>query len=240
MKRILGLMRKAIQKYNMIQPGDRIAVAVSGGKDSMVLLDAMNRLKCFYPLEFEIGAIYIDIGFESNAELPLRNYCDKNNIEFCVSKSSIKTIAFDIEKAKSPCSLCSRMRRAALCCAAKELGYNKIALGHNMDDAVETFMMNLMYNGKNECFEPIMLYDDINISIIRPMISVPEKEIKSYAVKQNLPVVSKVCPIDGKTDREKIKNIIKDLEKENRYAKKNIYTAITKLEAFISKEVATK
>ncbi|MBO5369619.1 MAG: tRNA 2-thiocytidine(32) synthetase TtcA, partial [Clostridia bacterium] len=110
MKRILGLMRKAIQKYNMIQPGDRIAVAVSGGKDSIVLLDAMNRLKCFYPLEFEIGAIYIDIGFESNAELPLRNYCDKNNIEFCVSKSSIKTIAFDIEKAKSPCSLCSRMR----------------------------------------------------------------------------------------------------------------------------------
>ncbi len=236
MKRILSLTRQAIQKYNMISAGDRIAVALSGGKDSFVLLEAMNRLKSFYPKKFDLGVIYIDIGFEKSNSDVIDEYCKKAGICCHIEKSVIKEVVFDENNSKNPCSLCSRMRRACLCQAAKKYGYNKLALGHNRDDANETLLMNLFYNGKAECFEPKTFYEDIDIEIIRPLIMCDEKLIGVAAKKYSLPVCEKLCPVDGKTDREKIKNFILQLSKDNPKISDNIFSAVGKLEMFKSKE----
>ena len=236
MKRILSLTRQAIQKYNMVKDGDRIAVALSGGKDSFMLLEAMNRLKNFYPANFEIGAIYIDIGFEKSNSDTISEYCKKHDVNCHIEKSIIKEVVFDETKTKNPCSLCSRMRRASLCQTAVKYGYNKLALGHNKDDANETLLLNIFCNGKVECFEPRTFYEDINLEIIRPLIMCEEKLIDITAKKYNLPVCEKLCPIDGKTDREKTKNIIRNLSKDNHKISDNIFSAIQKLEMFRSKE----
>lgn len=236
MKRILSLTRQAIQKYNMINEGDKIAVALSGGKDSFVLFEAMNRLKAFYPVNFELGAIYIDIGFDENNSDTISEYCTQSGITCHIEKSVIKEVVFDKTQTKNPCSLCSRMRRACLCQTAKEHGYNKIALGHNKYDANETLLLNIFYNGKTECFEPRTFYEDIDLEIIRPLIMCDEKIISSAAKRYELPVCKKVCPIDGKTDREKIKNIIADISAINPKISDNIFSAIQKLEFFTSKE----
>ncbi len=236
MKRILSLVRSAVQDYAMIQENDRIAVAVSGGKDSMVMLDALNRFKNFYPVVFSIGVICIDIGFDNTDFSPIQNYCNEIGIECHIEKTVIKKVVFDEMKEKNPCSLCSRMRRAALCSCAEKLGYNKIALGHHRDDANETFLMNIIYNGKAECFEPVTSYEDKKITIIRPMVRVSEGKIFSYAKKSGIPTLEKVCPADGKTDRENIKKLIKNLNLKNKNISKNIFSAVEKHESFSLKK----
>ena len=235
MKRILSIMRSTIQKYNMINEGDRIAAAVSGGKDSMVMLEALRRLREFYPQKFELGAICIDIGFEGADFSDVENYCRDKAIECHVEKTVIKTVVFDKMKEKSPCSLCARMRRAALCNTAEKLGYNKIALGHNREDANETLLMNIFKNGKIECFEPVTDYDDKNICIIRPMVAVPEGLMAAGCKRNGIPVTDKVCPVDGYTDRQWIKNMIKEMSAENKNLAKNIFASIEKHECFASK-----
>ncbi|MBQ4527876.1 MAG: tRNA lysidine(34) synthetase TilS [Clostridia bacterium] len=236
MKRILSLLRKTINKYDMIKTDDTIAIAVSGGKDSMVLLEAMYRYQKFSPIHFEIGVIYIDIGFEDNNCSVIENICKNYSIPFVCENTFIKHVVFDVDTVKNPCSLCSRMRRAALCDTAKRYGYNKIALGHNRDDANETLMLNLLRNAKIECFEPKTTYDDVGITIIRPLVATPEHEIYSCARRLNLPICQKNCPADGNTDRERIKQLIHSISNEIPDVKKNIFSAIQKLSEFSSKE----
>lgn len=235
MKRIMSIMRSTIQKYDMIHEGDKIAAAVSGGKDSMVMLEALGQLREFYPQRFELGAICIDIGFEGADFSSVEKYCRDKAIDCHIEKTVIKTVVFDKMKEKSPCSLCARMRRAALCGTAEKLGYNKIALGHNREDANETLLMNIFKNGKIECFEPVTCYDDKNICIIRPMVAVPEGLIAAARKRNAIPVSEKVCPVDGHTDRQKIKNMIRQMSAENKNIAKNIFASIEKHECFASK-----
>ena len=236
MKKILGLMRKAIQKYNMITKGDRILVAVSGGKDSMVMLEGLNLMKKFYPEEFDIGVICIDSGFNGGDFGIVKNFCNEKNIDCHIEKTIIKQVVFKEMKETNPCSLCSRMRRAALCDYAEKNGYNKLSLGHNRDDANETFIMNLSNNGKLECFEPKTTYDDRAITIIRPMIFVPEGFIYSACKRNNIPIMKKICPVDGKTKREKTKTILDIISKSHPDFKENLFKAIQNMEIFTSKE----
>ena len=237
MKKTLSLVRQAVKTYDMIDEGDVIAVGISGGKDSLVMLAALNSLKEFYPKKFDIKAVSIDIGFENASFFQIEKFCESLNIEYTIEKTQIKEIVFDKLKEKSPCSLCSKMRRATLCKLAKELGCNKLSLGHNKDDAIETFIMNTIYNGKLMCFEPVTHYEDIGISIIRPLIFTDEYTIKKYARENSLPVMEKICPADGNTKREETKRLLGEIKKQNKEALKNIFTAIKNLPEFKKYEV---
>lgn len=232
MKKILSLLRQAVQSYNMIENGDTIAIAVSGGKDSLVMLKAMHSLKSFYPSNFEIKAVSIDAGFDNADFDKIKAFCKNLGIEYRIEKTQIKEIVFDHMQEKSPCSLCAKMRRAALCDAAKGMSCNKIALGHNQDDAIETFMMNVIYSGKAMCFEPVTHYEDAGITLIRPLIFAREYMIKKCASDMELPVMKKICPADGNTKREETKKLIANIRKENKNAEKNIFTAIRNLSEF--------
>lgn len=236
MKKVLSHMRQAIQKYDMIDTGDRIAVAVSGGKDSMVMLEGLLRMRDFYPKKFTLGVICIDAGFDGCDFSLIEDYCKKRDVGFHLEKTLIKRVVFEEMKEANPCSLCSRMRRAALCNFAQENGYNKLSLGHNRDDANETLIMNLFYAGKLECFEPKTSYEDRMVTIIRPMISTPEGLIYSVCKRNNLPVMKKICPADGKTKREKVKILIERESAQNKKIKDNIYNAVENMDIFTSKE----
>ena len=237
MKKILSLARQAVKTYNMIDEGDVIAVGISGGKDSLVMLAALSCLKEFYPKKFDIKALSIDMGFENASFLQIAKFCESLQIEYIIEKTQIKEIVFHKLKEKSPCSLCSKMRRAALCTTAKKLGCNKLSLGHNKDDAIETFIMNTIYNGKIACFEPVTNYEDIGITIIRPLIFTDEYTIKKYARENTLPIIEKLCPADGNTKREETKRLLTQIKKQNNKALKNIFTAIKNLPEFKKYEV---
>ena len=221
----------------MIKQDDIIAIGVSGGKDSLVLLKAMHTLKSFYPKRFDIKAVTIDAGFTGADFSSVKNMCQNMGIEYIVEKTNIKEIVFDKKSEKSPCSLCSKMRRAALCSAAIKAGCNKIALGHNRDDSIETFVMNIIYNGNAMCFEPVTVYDDIGLTIVRPLIFVPEYMISKCSKKYKLPITPKICPADGNTKREETKKLISGIKGNNKDAAKNIFTAIKKLPEFVKYEV---
>ena len=232
MKKILSLARQAIKTYNMIEDGDSVAIGLSGGKDSLVLLLAMHQLMSFYPKKFDIKAISIDAGFENADFGDLKNFCDILGIEYTIEKTNIKEIVFDNMKENSPCALCAKMRRAFLCKAAEKLNCNKIALGHNKDDAIETYVMNILYNAKPVCFEPVTHYEDRNLTIIRPLIFADEYVIKKCAKENKLPVTEKSCPADGNTKREETKNLLKQIKSKNKNAIKNIFTVIKNSEEF--------
>ena len=226
MKRVLSLMRQAVQKYNMINEGDSIGVGVSGGKDSLVLLYALNRLRGFYPKKFSIKAISVDIGFENADYSGIRKFCNGENIEFHIEKTVIKQIVFDEMKEKNPCSMCANLRRGALCSAAVNLGCNTIALGHNRDDANETLLMNLFFNSRIYSFEPVTIYENTGLKLIRPLIFVSEGQTNACAVRYSLPVMPKVCPNDGVSQRESIKKLINTMSLHNPDVRTNIFSAI--------------
>ena len=230
-KLILSYTRRAVDSYNMIEEGDRIAVGISGGKDSLTLLCALAHLKKFYPKNFDIVAISIDMGFEDGTDYSgVQRLCDELGVELKVIKTQIYEIIFKVRKEESPCSLCSRMRRGALNDAADELGFNKVALGHHMDDVIETYMLNLFYAGKIGTFSPVTYLDRSGITCIRPLIYVPEKDIRYFASKHNLPVFKSPCPADGNTERENMKKRIADLQKEIPDIKNKIFGAIQRAE----------
>ena len=206
-------MRRAIQNYDMIQPNDRIAVGVSGGKDSMALLHALNLYRRFSPEPFELGAISVDMGFEGTDFSPVKEYCLENNIPYYIKDTKIKRIVFDVRQEKNPCALCANLRRGALHNAALEHGYKKIALGHHADDAVETFFMSLLYESRLNCFSPVTYLDRKQITLIRPFIYLREKEIIFNKNLKELPLVPSLCPEDGKSKRGEIKGLIRNLEK---------------------------
>ncbi len=226
MQRILGYMRKAIDDYNMISDGDRIAVGLSGGKDSTTLLIGLKNLQRFYPKKFELVAVSINPGFEEfNSEL-LSNLCNKLDVKFIEEKSHIKEIVFNIRKEKNPCSLCANLRRGIINSVALRENCNKIALGHNEDDVLETFFLNLLYGGSINTFAPSSYMDRSKITLIRPLIYAPEKYIRSFVKRNNIEVMPKVCPIDGVSKREDMKKLIFDLQEDIPNIRANLYGAI--------------
>jgi tRNA 2-thiocytidine biosynthesis protein TtcA len=226
MQRILGYMRKAIDDYNMISDGDRIAVGLSGGKDSTTLLIGLKNLQRFYPKKFELVAVSINPGFEEfNSEL-LSNLCNKLDVKFIEEKSHIKEIVFDIRKEKNPCSLCANLRRGIINSVALRENCNKIALGHNEDDVLETFFLNLLYGGSINTFAPSSYMDRSKITLIRPLIYAPEKYIRSFVKRNNIEVMPKVCQIDGVSKREDMKKLIFDLQEDIPNIRANLYGAI--------------
>ncbi|MFZ7121723.1 MAG: tRNA lysidine(34) synthetase [Eubacteriaceae bacterium] len=213
MKKILSSMRRAIQDFDMIHNGDKIAIGVSGGKDSTILLTALKRYQYFSPEKFEIEAITLDMGFGNMDFTPIKSLCEKIGINYTIKKTQIGPIVFEERKEKNPCALCARMKRGALHDLALELGCKKVALGHHSDDAIETFFLSLFYEGRINTFSPVTYLDRKDIHLIRPLIYTKEKEITYFCNKENYPVVKSTCPIDGFSKREDMKNMIKTFKK---------------------------
>lgn len=214
-QKILNHARKAVEEYNMICEGDVIAVGVSGGKDSLALLCALAKLKRVIGIDYTVIALTIDMGIEGMDFSPIQELCDKLEVEYKIVKTEIYEIIFNVRKEKSPCSLCARMRRGALHDACKEFGCNKIALGHHFDDVIETFMLNLFFEGRIGVFAPVTYLSRKDITMIRPLIYTHEKEIKSFAKSAELPVVESKCPADGNTERERMKEYLKIFDKQH-------------------------
>ena len=214
-KRLLSYIRKAVSDYNMIQTRDKIAIGISGGKDSLALLYGLSKLKLFYPEPFDIVAITVNVGFDNMDFSEVKNFCDSINVDYHIINTEIKEIVFDVRKEKNPCSLCSKMRKGAFNSLAKELGCNKIAYAHNKDDVAETLMMSLIYEGRINCFSPTTYLDRMNLTLIRPLLYAPEKDIIGFKNKYNLPVVKSTCPADGNTKREYTKQLLHKLNYDN-------------------------
>ncbi len=226
MRKILSHVRKAVDDYNMIEEGDKIAVGVSGGKDSILLMLALKELQRFYPKHFELEAITLDLGFKGADYTPLIKLCEEKEINLYVEKTQIGEIIFDIRKEKNPCSLCAKMRRGALHEKAKELGCNKVALGHHNDDVLETFFLCLFNEARISTFSPVTFLDRTQLYLIRPFIYMEEREVKRYICSNNIPVIHNPCPADGKTNRQNMKEFLKDLNRENHGIRERIFHAI--------------
>ncbi len=226
MKKIVSLVRRAVDEYNMIKEGEKIAVGVSGGKDSLVLLCALAELSRYHPKKFTVCGITLDMGYSPDYS-PIQRMCDELGVEYIVKKTDIKEVIFDIRKEKNPCSLCAKMRRGALGDAARENGCRTIALGHHNDDVLETFFLSLLYEGRISCFSPVTYLDRTGMTQIRPMIFVPEKDIKGVVRRLDIPVIHNECPANGSTKRQYMKDLIARLNKEtNPGLKKRLFTAI--------------
>lgn len=226
MQRMLSYIRKAVDDYNMINDEDKIAVGLSGGKDSITLLMGLKALQRFYNKKFDLIAISINPGFDFFNSDFLKNTCNQIGVPYIEEKTHIKEIVFDIRNEKNPCSLCANLRRGILNSTAIREGCNKIALGHNEDDVLETFFLNLLYGGSINTFAPTSYMDRSEITLIRPLIYAPEKSIKTFIKKNNIEVMPKCCPMDGVSKREDMKNLIYDLQKNIPMVKTNIYGAI--------------
>ena len=228
MQRIMGMARKAITEYDMIQNGDRVAVGVSGGKDSVLLLAGLVKLRSFYPLPFDLVAITLDPGFFGRREdySPIADLCQQWQVPYVVKETDIGPVIFDIRKESNPCSLCARMRRGLLHDTAKEQGCNKVALGHHKDDAVETFFMNLFNEGRLGCFQPVTYLSRKDLTVIRPLVLADEFLVSSAARRLNFPVVKSSCPVDGHTNRERMKEYIRQQERLDHGFKDRIFGAI--------------
>lgn len=226
MQKILGYLRKAIEHYNMINEGDKIAVALSGGKDSITLLKGLKALQRFYPKHFELIAISVNPGFEFFDSEFLQKTCNDIGVDYIEAKSDIKEIVFDIRKEKNPCSLCANLRRGILNSTAIQHGCNKLALGHNEDDVLETFFLNMLFAGSLSTFAPTSYMDRSKITLIRPLIYTPEKEIRNFIKRENITVMKKNCPMDGLSKREYMKDMLYKLSIEIPNVRANLMGAI--------------
>lgn len=226
-KRILSFTRRAVDDYQMIRPNDKIAVGISGGKDSLTLLCALAQLRRFYPVPFELVAITIDMGFAEPMDLGgVTKLCEELDVPYHVVKTEIYKIIFEVRKESNPCSLCAKMRRGALHNAAKELGCNVVALGHHFDDVVDTFMLNLFFEGRIGCFQPVTYLSRRDITLIRPMVYMPEKDVRYFASHADLPVVKSSCPADGNTQRAEMQKLLSGLERTYPGLRYRIFGAI--------------
>ncbi|MFD3158238.1 tRNA 2-thiocytidine biosynthesis TtcA family protein [Haloimpatiens sp. FM7330] len=213
MQKLLSKLRRCINDFKLIQEGDKICVGLSGGKDSIALLHLLKNYQIFSPEKFDLIAITLDPGYGSNYS-NLKKLCSEINVEYHIIETHIKEIVFDIRKEKNPCSLCAKLRRGSLNDNAKKLGCNKVALGHHKNDAIETLLMSMFYEGRINCFNPKTYLSRIDITSIRPMVYINEEEIKNFADKYNFPIVKNPCPADGYTKREYMKNLTCKLEKD--------------------------
>ena len=226
MKQLLSYARRCIEDYSMISPGDRIAVGVSGGKDSLALLATLARLREFYPDPFTLEALTVDMGIPGMDFTPVEEYCASLGIPYTRLPTEINHIIFDLRKEKNPCALCAKMRRGALHDAMAERGLNKIALGHHFDDAVETFFLSLFYEGRLSCFQPVTYLDRTDLTVIRPMLYMTERQVVGFARRQELPIVPSGCPVDKQTKREETKALIRDLEKKYPGLRERVFGAM--------------
>ncbi len=225
MQKMVGLVRRCVEDYQMIAPGDRIGVGVSGGKDSLALLVFLAELKKYNHVPFELEAITIDMGLGMDYT-GIEALCEKLGIPFTLVKTEIGPIIFDHRKEKNPCSMCAKMRRGALNQALLDRGLNKLALGHHYDDAVETFMMSLLFEGRISCFQPVTDLDRTGIIQIRPMLYIHERTIDNFAAREDLPVLTNRCPVDKTTKREEVKKLIYDLSSIYPDLKERIFGAM--------------
>lgn len=229
MQRMMGLVRRCAADYRMIEPNDRIAVGVSGGKDSVTLLYLLAALREYYPEPFALTAITIDMGLPGMDFSPLEALCARLNVPYRMVKTEIGPIIFDYRKEKNPCSMCAKMRRGALNQALLAQGFSKVALGHHYDDAVETFLMSLTFEGRLSCFQPVTYLDRTGVTQIRPMLYLTEGMIRNFVEREQLPVVHNVCPADKHTKREEIKQLIVRLQKDYPDLKERVFGAMQRL-----------
>ena len=228
MQKIAGVIRKAVTEYNMIEDGDVIALGISGGKDSVCLLAGLAKLRQFAGIDFTVKAVTLDpcFGGVETDYTPIEELCRQLEVEYRILRTDIGQIVFDVRKETSPCSLCARMRRGALHDAAKEMGCNKIALGHHKDDAIETFMMNLFNEGRVGCFSPVSYLSRKDLTLIRPLVLAEESQVTAAVARNSLPVVKSVCPVDGETSRQWTKEWLREMEREHEGIKRRIFTAL--------------
>lgn len=229
MQKMMGLMRRCIEDYDMISEGDRIAVGVSGGKDSLTLLAVLAALREYYPKKFELEAVSIDMGLEGMDFSPIERYCAELQVPYTCRHTQIAQIIFDWRKEKNPCSMCAKMRRGAISELLRERGCSKVALGHHFDDAVETFLMNLLYEGRIGCFEPVTYLSRTQITQIRPMLYIGEKAVESFAARMQLPVVQNACPADRHTKRQEVKELLEAMQAQYPDLKTKIFGAMQRL-----------
>ena len=226
MQMILSYLRRCVEDYDMIKPGDKVAVGVSGGKDSLVLLYAMAKLREFYPAPFELHAITVHPGAPGMDFGPVAALCGELGVPYHLVETEIFHIIFDLRQEKNPCSMCAKMRRGAMHNALQELGIHKVALGHHRDDAVETFFLSLFYEGRLSCFQPVTYLDRTGITQIRPLLYCGEGMVRGAARRHNLPVVHNPCPANKHTQREKMKDLLKQLSVEHPGIQENFANAI--------------
>lgn len=227
-QKLLSYLRQCIKQYNMIETGDKIAVGLSGGKDSMTLLYGMKKLQAFYPESFELVAIYVNLGITDSTEHIeiMKNYCEELNVPLHVVNTEIYKITFEERKEQNPCSLCAKMRKGALNETALALNCNKIAYAHHKDDFIETSMMSLLFEGHYYCFPPVTHLDRTGLTVIRPMLYIDEKEVKGFAYKNQIPVITNPCPADGYTKRQEIKEFIDKNTAQFPDIRKNLNSAL--------------
>ena len=228
LQKVMSGVRRAVQHYGMIADGDRIAVGLSGGKDSSALLLALAKMRGFLPVKYELSAVTVDMGFaDSRGKLTvLEEFCAGLDVPYHIEDTQIAQIVFEERKEKNPCALCAKLRRGALNNAALSMGANKIALGHHLDDAVETFMMSVMHEGRIGCFSPVTWYEDQHFSVIRPLLYTTEREVKALVRAADLPVVESSCPENGNTEREEMKKYLRSFDDLHRGLYKRILGAL--------------
>lgn len=229
MQKLVGMVRRCVDDYHMIEAGDRIAVGVSGGKDSLALLVLLQALQRYYPQPFTLCAITIDMGLPDMDFSGVQALCDRLEVPYTCVKTQIGPIIFDYRKEKNPCSMCAKMRRGALNEALLAQNINKIALGHHHDDAVETFLMSLLYEGRISCFQPVTFLDRTGITQIRPMLYLSEQTVTHLAAQMTLPVVHNTCPADKQTKRQEIKELIGQLQPKYPDLKNRLFGAMQRL-----------
>ena len=211
LQKLLSLTRQAIDTYGMIEENDKIAVGISGGKDSLTLLYALSRLRRFYSRKFDVVAVTVDLGFNNLDLEEIREFCKKLDVEYHIIKTQIAEIVFQVREESNPCSLCAKMRKGALNDAVKELGCNKVAYAHHKDDLLESMMMSFLFEGRIHTFAPVTYLDRSKLTVIRPLLFLYEGDVKGFVKEYQLPVVKSPCPVDGSTKREDMKNLIKEI-----------------------------
>lgn len=229
MQKLLGQLRRCVEDYHMISEGDRIAVGVSGGKDSLTLLVLLAELRKYYPKRFELEALTVDMGLDGMDFSPVAALCAQLDVPYTCKHTQIGPIIFDYRKEKNPCSMCAKMRRGALNQALLDRKLNKLALGHHYDDAVETFLMSLLFEGRISCFQPVTHLDRTGIDQIRPMLYLHEKTIDHFAQRENLPILTNRCPVDKITKRAEVKDLLYRLSGEYPDLKERIFGAMQRL-----------
>lgn len=226
LQRLYSYIRKAVDEYNLIDEGDKIAVGISGGKDSLTLLQGLAGLRRFYPKKFDIEAITVDLGFNMDFS-PIQKFCDDLGVNYTIKHTEIQQIVFKDRKETNPCSLCAKMRKGALNDEINRLGCNKVAYAHHKDDVVETMMLSLIYEGRFHSFKPLTYLDRSELYVIRPLIYVPEADVIGFMNKYGLPVVTNECPADGYTKRQYVKDLLKQINSDAPGVKERMYAAIT-------------